>query len=459
MFSSIKAKIIIFYTMVLVITLSILGFFLYFSLSNIVYNSIDKELLLKARSLGYLLKYNKRNINNISFHDYIKKATHNIVWQYDILKSEDYFQISRPDGIIIKKSHSLEKNSLPFYHEEQKISFKTILFNNKPIRIINFKIPNFVIQCGESIDFLQHYKIILFWAIIIILFISLSGGFLIAKKALSPIADISNIMNNISEINLSERVKIENISTELKILGQSFNKVLDRLEKFFTRQKEFITNASHELKTPLAVIRSHGEIILRKERTSQEYKNTLISILKSVDMMSEIINKLLFLAKIESENILLKSENMDLYKIIKESVKLLEPKAVQKEIKVDIDTLDEQQFILQGERGTLIELFTNIIDNAIKYNIPRGKVNIRIKKDGDFLITEIRDTGIGIPEKDLDKVFDRFYRVEMSHSKNIEGIGLGLSIAKQIVENYKGKIEITSRLNMGTTVIVYLISI
>lgn len=456
MFFSIKAKIIIFYIIVLFITLSTLGFFLYFSLTKIVYSSIDRSLLSKAKDLAYLIK-NSKNTSNIKFSDEsLKKITHNVVWEYDIRKSEDYFQISTSGGTIIKKSRSLKNNTLQFYHENKKISFKTVFFHNKPVRLINFTISHFVIQCAESIDFLKNYRLILFLTVVIIMVISASGGFLIARKALSPIEDISNTINKISESNLSERVKVENIPRELKILASSFNNTFDRLEKFFIRQKEFIANASHELRTPLSIIRSHSEITLRKERSPDEYKNTLGSITKSVEIMTQIVNKLLLLAKIESNTSSLKLENVDLNTIINDSVKLLENDAAQKGIIINIERSNEQQYILQGNRESLRELFVNIIGNAVKYNTYNGRIDINIKKDGEFLAIEIKDTGIGIPEKDIDKVFDRFYRVEKSHSKDIDGLGLGLSIAKQIVDLHKGKIEIKSRLNTGTSVIVYL---
>ncbi len=441
------------------ITLSLLGFFLYFSLNKIVYNSIDKELLLKAQSMAYLLKNNKsatelpKNIKKIT---HIKKIIHNVIWEYDIFKSEDYFQISATNGTLIKKSRSLKTNHLPFSYENKKISFKTITFNNTDLRLINFNIPHFVIQCAESIGFLEDYKLILFWAIIIIMFISLSGGFLIAKKALLPIEDISNTISKISESNLSKRIEVENIPNELKILASSFNITFNRLEKFFISQKEFIANASHELKTPLSVIRSHSEIMLRKERSSEEYKNAFIAITKAVNLMSQIVNKLLLLAKMESKNSEFKLEEVDLYKIINETIKLLEPDAVQKSININFDYHKNQQYILQGNKDFLLELFINIIGNAIKYNIYNGSVDISIKKDAEFFVVETKDTGIGISEKDLDKVFNRFYRGEISHSKNIDGIGLGLSIAKQIVDLNGGKIEIKSALNKGTSVFVYL---
>ncbi len=123
---------------------------------------------------------------------------------------------------------------------------------------------------------------------------------------------------------------------------------------------------------------------------------------------------------------------------------------------ISINISPDEQYLIHGDRASLLELFVNLIDNAIKYNIPNGKVDLFVKKEKNFVITEIKDTGIGIPEEDLDKVFDRFYRVEKSRSKESGGVGLGLSICQEIVKLHGGRIEIKSKVGMGTTVSVYL---
>lgn len=149
-------------------------------------------------------------------------------------------------------------------------------------------------------------------------------------------------------------------------------------------------------------------------------------------MMSEIIQKLLTVARLSTDKLEIKMEDINLNKIICESVKLLSSLAKQKGISINISITG--LFAIHGDHTLLLELFTNIIENAIKYNVPYGKIEISLKREKNFVITEIKDTGTGIPEKDLNKVFDRFYRVDKSCSKEIGGIGLGLSICQEIVE-------------------------
>jgi len=449
MLSSIKAKIIIFYLIVLFVSLSVLGISLYFGLKKIVYNSIDSSLQSKAEALATLIKEDEEEMD-FKFSD-------EIMWEYSSPKSKSYFQIRRFNGTTIEKSASLKNSELPF-KPEKDITFYTIYLNGSPVRLINFPLHNIIIQCAEDmqkeINLLKSYKIHLSLSIFALMVISALGGFLIAKKALNPVKEISATIDRISETNLSERVNIKDIPDELKQLATSFNRTFDRLEKAFNRQKQFIADASHELKTPLSVILTQGEVVLRRQRSAEEYEKAIKTIIATAKMMSQIVQKLLVLARLNTDKIELKFENIDLAEITRESVKLLKPLAEQKSIKINVSG-DEKPTVF-GDKALLLELFTNLIDNAVKYNVSQGEINILFKEEKDFVVTEIRDTGIGIPEKDLDKVFERFYRVDNVYSKEVGGLGLGLSICKEIVNLHGGKIEIKSRIGEGTTVSVYL---
>lgn len=204
----------------------------------------------------------------------------------------------------------------------------------------------------------------------------------------------------------------------------------------------------------MSVILSHSEITLRKERRVEEYKNALIAIQDAAKIMLNMTERLLMLARLSSDRAELKFEEINLYSILNDVVKLLNPLAEQKDVKISI--LGDEQLTTFGDRASLLELFTNIIDNVIKYNIQKGKVDIYIKKDQDYALIEIKDTGVGIPEKDLDRVFDRFYRIDKARSKEVKGVGLGLSICKEIVRLHGGKIEMKSRAGEGTVVSIYL---
>jgi heavy metal sensor kinase len=460
MFSSIKAKIVLFYMFVLFVIVSVLGIFLYFSLSRIVYDSIDSSLLSKAKALATLVK-DSGDETEFNFSD-------EVMWEYNSPKSRSFFQIRRFDGTIVEKSESVGNLEFPFSAYAGETTFQTIRFKGKSVRMVNFHVPaeeqhakkgsGLIIQCaegiGDQISLLKTYRIVLSLSVLGIMIISSFGGFLIARKALTPVKEISQAIDKISETNLSERITSANIPEELKVLASSFNRTFDRLERSFNRQKQFVSDASHELRTPLSVILSESEIILRRERSAEEYKKGLTAILEASKLMSEIVQKLLTLARLSTDKFEFKMEDTDLRKIIDESVKLLSPVAEQKGISINI--LTGEKYTARGDREALLELFVNIIENAIKYNVPEGKIDVAFRKEKDFLVTEIRDTGIGIPEEDLERIFDRFYRVDKSRSKEAGGSGLGLSIAQWVAHTHHGRIEVDSEFHKGSTFTVYL---
>lgn len=462
MLSSIKAKIITFYIAILFVILSVLGVLLYLSLSKIVYDAVDSGLLSRAKSLATLVDSDNSK-TEFEFSD-------EIMWEYNSPKPKSFFQIRRLDGVTLEKSASLKDSELPFSGKEPRTYFKTILLNGTPTRLVNFHAPDeienmsknsgngLIIQCAENIqnqlNLLKRYRLILSLSILSIMLISASGGFIISRKALAPVKDISDTVDKISEANLSERINVENVSKELQTLASSFNRTFDSLERSFNRQRQFAADASHELRTPLSVIMSQSEIVLRKERSLEEYKNALTAVMEAARMMSKIVRKLLTIARLGADKVDLKIENINLSGIIRESVNLLRPLAEQKGISINI--LATEPLVICGDRAALLELVTNLIDNAIKYNVPQGKIDISIKKETGFIVAEIKDTGIGIPEEDLDKVLDRFYQVDKSRSKESGGTGLGLSICNEIAKLHGGRIEIKSRLGEGTIVTIYL---
>jgi heavy metal sensor kinase len=469
MLSSIKARVIIFYVAILFIILPALGVFLYISLGKIIYNSVDSSLLSGAKALATLIR-SENGETQFNFSD-------EIMWEYNSIKAQNFFQIRHFGGATAEKSRSLRNLDLPFPSSQNRISYQTIDLNGAPARLVNFRFINygddehekkvpglqpnasgFVIQCAVNIDaqaaLLENYKLILSLSIFSIMMISAAGGFFIAKKALSPIKEISDTIKGISESNLSERIPPRNVPKELRRLAASFNQTFERLEKSFKRQKQFVADASHELRTPLSVILSQSEVMLRKERSVEEYKNALTAIKEASGMMSEIVEKLLTLARLRTDEIELKVEPINLNEVIRQAIKVVTPFAAQKGTRINWPVYERP--VIPGDRSALLELVVNVLDNAIKYNIPDGKIDIAIKKEHSFIIIKIADTGIGISSKDVDKVFDRFYRADTSRSKNAGGIGLGLSICEEIVRLHGGRIAIESAIGTGTTVSIFL---
>lgn len=439
--NSIKFRLFIYYCAISFVIFGILGIFLYFSLEDIVLKSTDNALNAKAKAIATLLSEDEGV--NFKFSDEILK-------EYS-RHSKQYFQIIQGYKII-EKSQSLGDNKLPIINKTQTVSFK-----GEPVRIVpfSFSINNkhFTIECAQDIDnqidLLQTYLGILSIAIIIAIFLSALGGLFIVNTMLKPIKKISQTISKLSESNLLKSRIDENVASELKPLAVAFNRTFERLDNVFVRQKQFVGDVSHELKTPLSVILMETEMALRKKRSLEEYINSINQIKDSATHMKGIIETLLKLISIENTK-LIEKKACDIKETIHKSVSLLKQQLEKKRINFSIVG---NSFFIEADETLITEVFLNLLDNAIKYNKIEGKINVAINPDKKTV--EIIDSGIGIPDKDLDKIFDKFYRVDPSRAKTIEGLGLGLSLVKEILDLHKAKIKIQSTINIGTKVIIF----
>jgi len=438
--NSIKFRLFIYYCAISFVIFGILGVFLYFSLEDTVLRSIDNGLNAKAKAIATLISEDEGV--NFKFSDEILK-------EYS-QHSKQYFQIIKGSKII-EKSQSLGENTLPIINKTQTVNFK-----DEPVRIVPFSFlinnKQFTIECAQDIDnqidLLQTYLGILSIAIVIAIFLSALVGLFIVNTMLKPIKKISQTISKLSESNLLKSHIDENVASELKPLAVAFNRTFERLDNVFVRQKQFVGDVSHELKTPLSVILMETEMALRKQRNLQEYINTINQIKDSAVHMKGIIETLLKLISIENTK-LIEKKTCDIKEMMHKSIALLKQQLEKKRI---VFSITGDTFFIEADETLMIEVFLNLLDNAIKYNKENGTIDIAINPDKK--IVEITDSGIGIPDRELDKIFDKFYRVDPSRAKTIEGLGLGLSLVKEILDLHKAKIEIKSTPNIGTKVII-----
>ena len=438
--NSIKFRLFIYYCAISFVIFGILGVFLYFSLEDTVLRSIDNGLNAKAKAIATLISEDEGV--NFKFSDEILK-------EYS-QHSKQYFQIIKGSEII-EKSQSLGENTLPIINKTQTVNFK-----DEPVRIVPFSFlinnKQFTIECAQDIDnqidLLQTYLGILSIAIVIAIFLSALVGLFIVNTMLKPIKKISQTISKLSESNLLKSHIDENVASELKPLAVAFNRTFERLDNVFVRQKQFVGDVSHELKTPLSVILMETEMALRKQRNLQEYINTINQIKDSAVHMKGIIETLLKLISIENTK-LIEKKTCDIKEMMQKSIALLKQQLEKKRI---VFSITGDTFFIEADETLMIEVFLNLLDNAIKYNKENGTIDIAINPDKK--IVEITDSGIGIPDRELDKIFDKFYRVDPSRAKTIEGLGLGLSLVKEILDLHKAKIEIKSTPNIGTKVII-----
>jgi heavy metal sensor kinase len=290
-------------------------------------------------------------------------------------------------------------------------------------------------------------------ALPIILVLGTLGGWILARRSLSPIGYIASKAESISSQNLSERLTPRGTGDEMDDLIRTINEMISRLEGSFRRMAEFTADASHELKTPICAMRGEAEVLLLRERKAEEYQEGLAHFIEQFDHLNQMINDLILLSKFDTTQVELKQVPLRLDLLIQDLSHLFQVLAEQKNIALEIGTMEDVTVI--GDKVRLQQLFTNLIDNAIKYT-PKGSIHVSVEKNESAGLVRIKDTGIGIPKEEQEKIFKRFYRMDKSRSRETGGVGLGLSIAEWIVRAHHGRIEVDSELNKGSTFTVYL---
>jgi heavy metal sensor kinase len=282
---------------------------------------------------------------------------------------------------------------------------------------------------------------------------TLAIGWFLTGRALAPVARISQAAAAVSASNLSARIDLSAMETELAQLATTINATFDRLQLAFNRQTQFTADASHELRTPLSIISAQTELALKKERGSEEYKEALATIRRSAQRMKAVVEGLLALARADSGTLALQREDLDLARLVEDSCRMLGPLAAERGIEL-VTRLEPTIACVDRER--FAEVAENLLSNAIRYNRDGGRVEVNLRPAGQHAIFEVTDTGVGISEEELRHVFERFYRVDKARSRSVGGSGLGLAITKWIVEVHGGSISVASKVGVGTTFAVTL---
>lgn len=275
------------------------------------------------------------------------------------------------------------------------------------------------------------------------------GGYLFAGQVLSPLKKIIARVKTITADRLHERLPVENADDELGQLSVTFNDLLGKLDRSFSQMRQFTADASHELRTPLSAIRSVGEMALRNSGDEAKCRETIASMLEEVDRMSALVNDLLALARSDCGIDNATFTIQDLGAIVREEVALLRILAEEKSQTLILEI--ESPCPVQLNRPIIRQVVINILHNAIKFTPENETIRIKVGKHGNECYVDIVDAGPGIGPEHLERVFDRFYRIDKARSREVGGFGLGLAIAKWAVEAHDGCIELDSKPGDGST--------
>lgn len=317
---------------------------------------------------------------------------------------------------------------------------------------------NFIIRGAVRLTTVSSLFSTSFWIILVILpvlvVLSALGGSVIVSRSTKSLYRMSDTAKQIADSeDLSMRMDEDGChEPEIKGLAKSFNSMLDRLEEAFKRERQFTSDASHELRTPLSVIRAESEYALSALDDAKEVETSLEVIQKESVRMTDMLTQLLSLARFENGNVKLEIEKMDLSLTAEDVLSSLTYKAEDKQIALKGEI--EEGISVEGDRTLLTRMLINIVDNSIRYTPEGGHVELELKRTDKEAVIKVMDDGIGISEKDLPHIFERFYQADSSHSG--EGSGLGLSMVKSIVSVHKGTITCDSMEGKGTTFTVTL---
>jgi heavy metal sensor kinase len=280
------------------------------------------------------------------------------------------------------------------------------------------------------------------------------GSYWLAAHAFRPITRLTRTARGIEAGDLHQRVPVPSTRDEVQDLALTFNDMIERLERAFTRQRRFVADASHELRTPVAAIRSMTEVALAQDAPLEEYAAVLCDVNAEAERLGHLIRDLLDLARIDEGKTVFEHEPVRLDRLVQETAATTESLATERDIVLEVQA--NEPVTVLGDEAWLIQIVMNLIDNALTYTNAGGKVTLNVEvKDRNAYLT-ISDTGIGIAPEHMEHIFERFYRVDAARSSHVGGSGLGLAIVERVVRLHGGAVTVESQLGRGSTFTVML---
>ncbi len=483
MFKSIRLKLTVWYSIALLLALAAFGVVAYLYTREALYESLDISLRDEAEWIrGNLEPKSATDHGKVrnSQKDFLPPPSNsdinsqedqeesdedyeiwNKIYEHSLLNSKKQFiYIFNRRGRTFYKSYNLGQDTLPSPVDvvPGRVTLSRASLAGREIRLASLNTHFYRIRVAypedEISEVLQNLFSIFLYLIPIVFMISVVGGYFLSKQSLKPVDEITRTARKITAAKLKERIQVANSKDEIGRLAETLNDMISRLEASFEEVTQFSTDASHELRTPLTIMRGEIELALRADQTAVTYKETLASLLEEVVRMTSIIEGLILLAKADKGIEKIKKKPMRLDVLVNEIKEDAEILAEQKRIDVSISKLDEATIL--GDEIRLRQFILNLITNAINYTQEGGKVTLSLERSNRDVKFIVEDTGIGIPKNDLNKIFDRFYRVDKSRSRLPDGLGLGLSISKWVAEVHGGKLFAESEVGVGSKFTVIL---
>jgi len=473
-FKSIRFKVLVWYMLLLAVTLFSFSIVLYGSFNKVLVNNLDDLLSSRAEGVSdsvHTYWHDKSNASDMApFLDIARS------WVEEKRKDPELMKVF-VQILNIKNERLIATKSMPLIAPIPKRDLDDVLagedsFNSLGGAFANGDKAKFrvytrpVIEDGKVVYIVQavgpielisiasnSLMVILF--ILLPLTIILAGvpGVLLVGLTLKPVTSMINTLKHITAENLKLKIHIPDTKDEVRGLADTFNDMIERLDRSFSSQQNFIKEISYDLKAPLFVLKGELSEVLNKTSSKEEHAAILRKASGELDKFSKIIDDLILLARFDNSQMPIEIKKINLTGIIGDVVKAAKAAAMEKDIV--LSSFLQDVIILDGDEERLKRLFTNLVDNAIKYTRRNGKVIVAAHKGKGLANVTVSDTGIGIPDDELLYIFDRFYQVNRSRSGK-HGFGLGLSVARSIAESHKGNIRVESQPGKGSTFTVTL---
>ena len=448
---SIRFRLTALYAGILAVTLALVWVGVWLAIRNSIYETVDKELRSRLQSMREILAREAGDEGAAAIDELAENA--------GVTPAGTHFRIADTSGRWLYQSRGTAAwgpapavAGLP-----RRGRASTVIQNNQPVRVLSAPVPQGLLQIGIRLDEFEEMLSAFTWTALLaspfVLLLASTGGYWMSRRALAPVEQIARTASEIQVQKLSARLPLRGTGDELDHLSGILNAMLGRLEDSFRRITQFTADASHELRTPVAIIRTTAEVARRRQRTEQEYAEALDRILRESERTTELIEDLMVLARADAQAEPVAFERVRFDEIVCAAGNDTRALAECAGLVLRADEL--RQCVVAGEEPALRRLVLILLDNAMKYSRPGGEIQVSLvlaqRPSGRVAQLEVRDNGIGISDEDLPRIFERFYRASKDRSRKVAGVGLGLSIGRWIVQQHGGEIHAESRLGEGTT--------
>jgi len=445
-----KNRIAIFNTLAVGFTTALVFFIICFVVYNTAYTHLDDDILVEKEEVLSNLFWLQDSIIANKMPEW-EEAEHS---QVEV--NPTFLQLKDVRGNIIFRSKNLPGiQTLQAPGSENKIFYNGEI-NKQRIRLGQFPVNNengkMIGQLTIAISRQESYNVLnnLIWVLLIsfpvVLLVQFLTSSLAASRGIKPVHQLIASASAIDDSNIETRLNLPVRKDELYDLTQTINELLARIERSMIQQKQFTSDASHEIRTPLSAIRGTLEVLIRRKRTSEVYEEKITGIIQLVDRLDVLLEQLLQLARVDSAKTIISTESFHLCPVVAAVQQKWEKQAADKNITINNNLSGET--VVKGDKFYLELMFDNLVNNAIKYGKQNG--HVFLNWDNTLKIFSVEDDGIGISDKHLPNIFNRFYRADESRSSVVKGNGLGLSIVQKLARLQNITLQVTSREGMGS---------